>query len=298
MPQAPTSARFMQAQLLLAMATWGLNLTVVKSLTLMLDVIWVAAIRMVVAVLALSVLLWLRRRPWPAVSRKQLLGLAACGVLMVYANQILLAAGLAHTSATNGTLLIALSPLMAALLAAIALRERLGRTHLVGIACGFGGVALVVVHRPGAGVASAGLGDLLVLASVFCFTAGGLLVQRLARGLTALEISWSVYLCGTILLVIHAFSVSVLPVAALRQGGAHLALLVVFSAVGATALAGIVWNKAILRLGASHTAMAFYWVPVFGVAFAVLLLGEPVTWWHALGLAGVMAGARLSARHA
>ena len=140
--------------------------------------------------------------------------------------------------------------------------------------------------------------DLLVLVSVFCFAGGGLMVQRLSRGLSALEISWSVYLFGTVLLSIHALLVAPVPVATLLHGGAWLWLLIVFSAVGATAIAGVVWNKAISHLGAARTAMAFYWVPIFGVAFAALFLGEAVTWWHALGLAGVILGARLSARRA
>ena len=294
--KASSGARAMQVQLLLAMAVWGLNFSIVKALTNVLDVIWVATIRMIVAVLALSLLLWLRRRTRFEVDARQVLGLAACGVLMVYANQILFAAGLARTSATNGALVVALSPLISGILAAIAFRERLGRGHLVGIASGFGGVAVVVLHRPGADVASAGLGDLLVLVSVFCFAGGGLMVQRLSRGLSALEISWSVYLFGTVLLSIHALLVAPVPVATLLHGGAWLWLLIVFSAVGATAIAGVVWNKAISHLGAARTAMAFYWVPIFGVAFAALFLGEAVTWWHALGLAGVILGARLSAR--
>jgi drug/metabolite transporter (DMT)-like permease len=295
MSEAP-GARRMQVQLLLAMAVWGLNFSVVKALTGVLDVIWVATIRMIVAALALSVLLWWRRRRALRVNARQALGLAACGVLMVYANQILFAAGLVRTSATNGALVVALSPLLSAILAALAFGERLRRGHLVGIASGFGGVAVVVLHRPGADVASAGLGDLLVLVSVLCFAAGSLVVQRLSRGLTALEISWSVYLVGSTLLTIHALLAAPVPVATLLHGGLWLWSLIAFSAVGSTAVAGIVWNKAISRLGAARTAMAFYWVPIFGVGFAALFLGEAVTWWHALGLAGVILGARLSAQ--
>lgn len=295
MSEAP-GARRMQVQLLVAMAVWGLNFSIVKALTNVLDVLWVATIRMIVAALALTILLWWRRRRPFKVNGRQALGLALCGVLMVYANQILFAAGLARTSATNGALVVALSPLLSAILAALAFRERLGRGHLVGIACGFGGVAVVVLHRPGADVASAGLGDLLVLTSVLGFAAGSLMVQRLSRGLTALEISWSVYLVGTTLLTIHALLASPVPVATLLHGGLWLWSLIAFSAVGSTAIAGIVWNKAISRLGAARTAMAFYWVPIFGVAFAALFLGEAVTWWHAVGLAGVILGARLSAR--
>jgi len=37
---------------------------------------------------------------------------------------------------------------------------------------------------------------------------------------------------------------------------------------------------------------------VFGVAFAALLLGEALTWWHLLGFVAVMSGTWLGTRPA
>jgi drug/metabolite transporter (DMT)-like permease len=61
----------------------------------------------------------------------------------------------------------------------------------------------------------------------------------------------------------------------------------------ATALAAVVWNLSIARLGLARTAMGFYWVPIFGVGFAVGFMGEALTAWHAAGLACVIVGSRL-----
>ena len=39
-----------------------------------------------------------------------------------------------------------------------------------------------------------------------------------------------------------------------------------------------------------------YWVPIFGVSFSTLLLGEPLTVWHLLGLGMVLGGTWLGTR--
>ena len=48
----------------------------------------------------------------------------------------------------------------------------------------------------------------------------------------------------------------------------------------------------------ARTALYAYWVPIFGVLFAVLLLGEPVTIWHGVGLVAVLSGTWLGTRRA
>jgi drug/metabolite transporter (DMT)-like permease len=58
-------------------------------------------------------------------------------------------------------------------------------------------------------------------------------------------------------------------------------------------LSDILCNLAISLLGAARTALDFYWVPIFGVAFAVAFLRESLIWWHAVGLLGVIVGSRL-----
>jgi drug/metabolite transporter (DMT)-like permease len=75
-----------------------------------------------------------------------------------------------------------------------------------------------------------------------------------------------------------------------------LVALLVASGFLATALGGLVWNRAVVRLGVSHVSLYVYWVPIFGVTFSMLLLGEPVTAWHLLGLSMVLGGTWLGTR--
>lgn len=290
-----------------AMAVWGLNVTVVKVLTATFDTLMLSTLRMVVACAALTVILLWRRCGVPALNRRQLAAVAGCGVLMVYLNQILFAEGLRRSTATNGALIMALSPLVSALLAALAFRERLTLQRLAGVVLGLGGVAAVVLSHPGASLSSAGAGDLMLVASVVSFAVGGVVIQRLARQLHPLAISWAIYVIGAALLVLHTvlapparMAAPAAPAVAGAFGGGFGSLwpwlLVLFSGVAATAIGNLIWNRAIAAIGVARTAMFLYWVPVFGVGFAALLLGERLTGWHLAGFIAVMAGTWLGTR--
>jgi drug/metabolite transporter (DMT)-like permease len=249
---------------------------------------------MVVAVLTLTVAMILMGQSSLQLKRKSLLGLVVCGALMVYGNQMLFAAALAKTSATNGALVQALGPLVSTLIAAWLLREGLGGRRLAGIAVGLAGVAMVILTRPAASASGASAGDLLMLASVVCFAAGGAMIQRLSAGLSPIQISWFVHVVGTLMLVVHTLVRSPASLEPVVNASAGTWALILFSGAGGTALAAIAWNTAIAKIGVARTALAFYWVPIFGLAFAVLALGERLTLWHPIGLACVIAGSMLA----
>jgi drug/metabolite transporter (DMT)-like permease len=278
------------------MAVWGMNVTAVKLLTASFEPTTLATLRMIVACVALTAIVLWKRCGVPVLTWRQFGAVIVCAVLMVYANQILFAEGLLRSTATNGALIMALSPLVSALLAALAFRERMTLQRVCGVVLGFAGVAAVVLSHPGAGLSSAGAGDLMLIGAVISFAAGGAIVQRLARQLHPLSISWAIYLIGTLLLVGHdALGSAPLSAASLFPGWWPWAL-VLFSGILATAVCNLIWNRAIATIGVARTAIFLYWVPIFGVAFAALLLGETLTLWHLAGFAAVMAGTYLGTR--
>jgi len=294
--ELPAAAAAMRWLLLATMALWGANLSVVKLLITRYDTMAVATLRMIVAGLALVVLLYASGRQWPRLTRAQAGTLAICAVLMVYLNQILFTEGVARTTAANAALIIALNPLISAALAALLLGDRFTPARVGGVVLGFGGVAMVVLNRPGAALGSGSLGDLLVLGSVISWVSGGVLVQRLARQLDSVAISTVIHSLGMAMLMLHM----ALRPAPFGIDWAQFTLLhgvlLVLSGLLATALGALVWNRALSTLGVARTALYVYWVPIFGVSFAVLLLGEPLTAWHVGGLAAVLGGTWLGTR--
>lgn len=297
----PAAARALGVQAILvgAMAIWGLNVAVVKELTEVFEPVVLAALRMLVACATLTIIVWSRRRSVHGIEMKQVGALTACAVLMVYINQILFAEGLSRSTATNGALIMALSPLVSALMGAIAFKERLTFFRILGVAMGFAGVAAVVLSHPGAGLSAASKGDLMLVSAVVSFAGGGAIVQRLAQRINPLTISWMIYLIGSLMLAVHALISDGASIdTRLLSVGWWPWTLVLFSAVMATALSNLAWNFAIARIGVAQTAVFLYWVPIFGVGFAAVLLGEQLTLWHLGGFCAVMGGTYLGTRKA
>lgn len=285
-----------QGVLIGAMAVWGMNVVAVKTLTSAFEPTVVATLRMMVACSALTFIMLWKRCGIPALTWRQVAAVIVCAVLMVYANQILFAEGLQRSTATNGALIMALSPLISALLAALVFRERLTTQRGCGIVLGFSGVAAIVLSHPVAGLSSAGIGDLMLVTAVISFATGGVIIQRLTRQLHPLSVSWAIYLVGTVLLVAHTvLSPAALNAASLFPGWWPWAL-VLFSGILATAMCNLIWNHAIAAIGVARTSLFLYWVPVFGAMFAALLLGETLTFWHLIGFVAVMTGTYLGTR--
>jgi drug/metabolite transporter (DMT)-like permease len=280
--------------LVCVMAVWGLNIPAVKVLTGVMDPVWVAVVRLVIACGVLCLLVFVRAWRWPRLTRRQWLWLSAGGLLMIYANQLLFARGLGLASSTNVSLLMAMTPSMSLAAAALAFRERVDRRLGAGIALGFAGVALVAVNAPGAGVVLPGIGELLVLLGLVVFVGGGLIVQRLGGELDAVTVAWGLYLVGTLMLCVHAAFFGGAAEAAAALASPLVWACVLYSGVLGTALSNVAWYHAIARVGVGRAGSLFYLLPIFGVAFSVLLLGEEPSSWHGIGLVLVLLGTRLS----
>lgn len=270
-------------------------MTAMKTISSYFDPAVMATERAAIAALFMGAMLWQQRETLPRarMTRHQLGTVLVCALLMVYVNQILLAAGLVRTTATNASVAIALSPLVSSLMAALILRERIRSSNIAGVVLGFGGVLLVVLQSKSARAAEAGFGDAMVVASVVTFAIGGVLIQRLARETDALYASAMIYAFGTLMLALHTIAVGAAPALDAWMPGFWPLMLVLFSALIATAFGNLAWNHAIVKIGVARVSLWFYWVPVFGVGFAALLLGETLTIWHAAGLLIVIVGTAL-----
>lgn len=290
----------MQLLLIGVMAIWGLNISAIKVLTVHWDPLIIACVRMVLAAIVINLTLIGSRRAINLlhISRWQWLRFLLCAVCMVYANQLFFTNGMRGASASNSSLIMALSPLVASILAAFIFRESLTGMRLLGIALGFGGVFAVVFSSPGASLSGPGWGDLQVFGAMFSFVVGGMLIQALARQFNALVISSIIYTLGAGMLCLHlAIDDTVeLATTGVFYPGIWPWILMIFSGTIATAVCNMYWNRAITELGVARTSLFQYWIPVFGVGFALLLLGESFTWWHLVGLLGIVLGTYLGTR--
>lgn len=282
-------------QLMFVMATWGLNIVSIKYLTQHMDIRALAALRIVVAFVAVTLIVKARRGRIPRLGRVELAWVALAGFLVVYAHQTALVYGLQFSSAANGTLLMATSPLLSALLAALFYRERLTWLRIAGALLGLAGVAMVVVGS-GAQIGLTGWGDAIVFLAVAVFVFGGLVIQRISRTLDPLAMLWYMYQAGGLMLMAHA---AMTPSSYDADNWSMTWwpwLVLLFSAVIASGVSNILWNAGIARLGISRAALFVNWLPIFGLLFAALFLDEHVTLVHVAGLACILSGTWLGLR--
>lgn len=276
--------------LMATMVIWALNVTAVKWLTGALDVMLVATLRMASAALVLVLLLYVGRQAFPRWRGRMLAMACACALLMVYANQAIFAVAMQKTTATNAALILALNPLLNGAMEALFFSKRMSPQYWTGGLLAVAGVAMVILNGPAVHLGGPSAGDLLVLGSMLAFSLGVLLMQRLSRDNAPLRINVFLYLVGTLALALHTGLTVDTTFDALLKLDWKVWAVVVFSGAFASALGAVAWARGVAAMGLGKAAIYMSWVPVLGVGFGALLLGEKLTQWHFFGMILVLTG--------
>ncbi len=226
---------------------------------------------------------------WPVIAANWR-DLAVAGGLInaVYLSCAYLA--LVQLHAATMALIGALHPVITALIAAVAIRERLSPAQWVGLGLGIVGVAIVVekhVAKP-AGMA----GVLFGTGGVVALALGTVIYRARCREVplreaNLVQLSCAFLLCGLFTLAFEDVSATWTPTSVLT-----LLYLGVVVSLGATALLMVM-----LRHGAAgKVASNFYLTPGMTAILGFLLLGEPLTWQVVLGFAVASFGVWLANR--
>lgn len=292
MPTADKSAGSLAlaaALLSLAALAWAGNYVVGR---------WVAGVvpsgglalgRWLVAVLVLLPMAWphLRRdRPVLAARWRYLVVMGATGAGIFGTMQY---AALQHTTATNGGLLSATSPVLIALAGALMFGDRLTARQAGGLATAMlGAVVIVAKGDPGnlAGLRF-NIGDLMLLFTLACWGVySALLRQRPAVHWTSFTLAvFAVALAGNVPVVIaeHLLGQPLQPT--LPTLGAVLYTGLVSSVVGF-----IAWNRGVEIIGSPRAGIYLNLIPIFTVLLAVALLGERLQGFHVVACLLVFGG--------
>ncbi|KAB0672183.1 EamA family transporter [Oryzomonas sagensis] len=228
-------------------------------------------------------------------SLREVLGLFSLGLTGIFCYNAFFFSGLKLTGAANGSLIVAINPLLTAVLSAWWLRERIRPLQGVGLAVSLAGVG-VIVTRGDPGVLRTltfNHGDLLLLGAPLSWAAYSILGKRAMGTFSPLVATAYAALSGTLLLIPAAV------LEALGGAGPHRFSILGWVAILQLALLGTVagfvwWYEGVKALGASRAALFVNLVPVFGTLLAALLLGErlgwPQLWGGMLVIAGVCGG--------
>lgn len=260
---------------------WGANFNLSKHVLVDLHALVAGAARFDIAALVMLAITFIQGQRVPlirhgvAYATLGLVGIAGFNVLFFY--------GMQMTSAVNGALIMALNPLLTALLAYLLKVHRPDTRQLVAFPIGAAGVAVVVLG--GGAQLRIDDGDLLMLAGNLCWAFYNVMVGKmLPRDVGGLANTTGVMVAGAMALTLVALLAGA-PVA--TPGSDALGSLLLMS-LGGSVLAYLFWNAGIARLGAARTALFLNLVPVSSMVISAFE-GRPPTWAQLAGGAVVIA---------
>ncbi len=246
--------------------------------------------RTLVGALCLGVVALARGIPRP--TGRELVSIVVIGVLWFGLYNVALNAGERRVDAGTAAMLIQVSPVLIALLAAVFLDERF-TVHLgVGLTLAFAGVALIAFSISPGGGHSDVIGVLLCLVSAVAYSISLILQKPLMARLPAVHVTWLACTVGAI---------SCLPFAGdlVRQTAdapASSVWWLVYLGVFPTAIAFTTYAFALRHMSASSLGVTTYLVPPITIVMGVIFLSEaPPTMAYAggvLALVGVAVARR------
>ena len=270
---------------------WGVNFSVTKLALGEIPALPFTAIRFTLA----SGLLWLVLRATEGrvqLPRGQVRRLVVLGVVGNTLYQIAFILGLARTSATNSSLILATVPTLVAVVAGMLGLERITRRMWAGIACGTVGVVLVIATSGEEISTGTMVGDALTVLAVLCWAGYTVGLRTLPEGFTPLRVTTVTTIAGMPgLLVAGLPGLFTLEWGAVSATGwAALAYATLLSLV----VAYLLWNRSVQAMGGTRTAIYMCVTPLVAVGAAWIMLGEHVRPLQGVGAALIVAGVLLT----
>ncbi|KLU63899.1 putative amino-acid metabolite efflux pump [Desulfosporosinus acididurans] len=227
------------------------------------------------------------------VELKDCWSLALIGLVGVTVYQTLFMAAVKYATATNASLMLAVSPVFTAIFAWLAGQERLGSQGRRGSALSIVGVVFVLLF--GTNKIALGWevlrGDLIALLSSCIWGLYPVLAKRMLSKYSALKTITFSSLFGTVFLLlvglkgVTELSWSTIPLSAWGS--------VLFSTLLVTAYGLVVWYYAISRIGVNRVMAYMYAVPAVAVITAAMILKERIHLLQIVGAVIIFGGIRL-----
>jgi drug/metabolite transporter (DMT)-like permease len=257
-------------QLIGLSALWGASFPLIRIAVSALGPFGLAGIRCVLAAIVLAILMRVIGDRWPA--RKAWPGLLGLAVLTVVGPFVLFSWAGSVIPAGYSAIFNALAPLFGILAAAAVGEERLTGRRIFGCVLGFAGVALLVQLGP------VEVDTKVILAALACATAAG------AYGIGSIYMKRAT-LAHQPLPASAAVHVAAAAVLLLPMGASVPSMQPTVPAVIAIAILGCVTSgfmywvsmRLMREIPASAATSSAFMIPLFGVTWGGLFLGEPVT---------------------
>lgn len=209
-------------------------------------------------------------RGLPRPSRRDWVSLVTIGVLWFGVYNVTLNAGEQHVDAGTAVMLIQVSPVLVALLAATFLHERFTLYLGLGLALAFGGVALIATASGDSGGDRSVLGVVLCLVAAVVYSISLVLQKPLVARMPAVQVTWLACTIGAVVCLPFAGQL----VDDTRSASAADIWWVVYLGIFPTAIAFTTFAYALRTMSASSLGVTTYLVPPITIVMGWLLLDE------------------------
>lgn len=229
------------------------------------------------------------RADWPGMRRHAgylsfmaLAGVTAMNALIYKAGQT--------TESINMALLLPTAPVMILVLSRMVYAEPITPRRLLGLVVVLGGVLTLISRGEWQNILAVRFtaGDLWALAGAASFALYSLFIRRRPAGISIAGFNAATFLLGTVFSVpLLGWEMLVMPA---PQWTTPVLAGIVYSGVGCSFLAYLLWTRAIAGIGPVSAGMVYYTIPLFVAVEGLYILGEHITLVHVAGGVLIVAG--------
>ena len=258
------------AQIVGLSAFWGASFPLLRIASPAFGPVTLAALRCALAALVLAVLMRLLREQWPP--RQAWKSLALLGTITLISPFVLFNFAALTLPAGYSAVFNATAPLFGVLAGALLREEQLTAAKLLGCVLGFTGVALLVQLGPVEVTWPVILASLACAGAAASYGIGSIFMRRAALTWQPLPASASVHLAASGLLAVPAAT-------QVGQVDPTLPAVLALLVIGLVTSGFMYWisMRLMREISASATTASAFLIPLFGVTWGALFLGEPVT---------------------
>lgn len=276
--------------LLLVPLFWGGAFVAAEHIMTEIPPITASALRFGPAGIILIILVLIRGNINLKSIKKQWSGLLLMALTGIFGYNMFFFFGLELTSAINGSLIMATSPVFITLGAVLFFRENWNRQLGLGLLLSLFGVIVVI---SGGSLHTLlqltfNMGDLLFIGGLMCWVAHGLLGRIVMKDVSPLTTTAITTLTGAVMAGLASLfergwgDVLVMS----TQAWLEMVFMIVFSSV----IAFFLWNQGIQQIGASRSSIYMNLVPISTALIAVSLYGSRITFVQIFGMMMVIIG--------
>jgi len=275
--------------LILVAIIWALNFSIVKVSLEEMDPYSFNAMRFIFATAMLSFVA--HKRGYSLKVRKEhfwkLVGIGIVGNVFY---QLFFIIGVNYTYAANAAVMLGTIPIWVALLSQFFTEEKLTLYKSLGVFFAFAGVTFIIMGGDDtlSFESETFFGNIIILVAAVCWATFTILSRKYLRVYSPLQYSAFMSQVGLagLLLIGLPFMVNLdwSGISIVGYGG------ILYSGALSVGLAYIIWNNGVKKIGAVRTAAYQNLVPVLGLVFGLILLGEELTVLQYIGAGLVIIG--------